>query len=321
MIIQIKRKNPKIQIYHPALPWEMAQSLWCNLLQPSNHIASAPKYISCWTWSVRCHRLWSHEWLGQINNPICKFGVSGNMALTPLDHIHTAGHSDPQNIKLIETIQKGFPKTCGLTAPEVCKYWEIFWQYSYVSAGCFAEIKPLDLFAYVRACLVTFLWITNFTGPALTYECEASNSSNDFPRWEITGWIIEIFPIINTGLGLTGQVELPCRIADSSGNLKPLQFHFPFLVLCLNTPHQHQADAMNQLNWCHKPWTVEQDHQCARHQTTLFSHLHWCKWKPPGHCPDYSHTTSQAWRNSSTPQRLLHKHNGRWGGEGDVEYQ
>ena len=39
------------------------------------------------------------------------FGANSNTALTSPDLIRTAGHSDPQYIKLIKTIQKGFPRT------------------------------------------------------------------------------------------------------------------------------------------------------------------------------------------------------------------
>ena len=44
---------------------------------------------------------------------------------TSPDLIRVAGHSDPQYIKLIKTIQRGFPRTRSLTAPEVREYWEV----------------------------------------------------------------------------------------------------------------------------------------------------------------------------------------------------
>ena len=53
------------------------------------------------------------------------FGANSNSALTSLDLIRVAGHSDPLYIKLIKTIQKGFPRTRSLTAPEVREYWEV----------------------------------------------------------------------------------------------------------------------------------------------------------------------------------------------------
>ena len=53
------------------------------------------------------------------------FGANSKTALTSPDLICAAGHSDPQYIKLIKTIQRGFPRTCSLTAPEVPEYWEV----------------------------------------------------------------------------------------------------------------------------------------------------------------------------------------------------
>ena len=52
------------------------------------------------------------------------FGANSNTALTSPDLIRAAGHSDPHYINLIKTIQRGFPRTRSLTAPEVREYWE-----------------------------------------------------------------------------------------------------------------------------------------------------------------------------------------------------
>ena len=58
-----------------------------------------------------------NDWVESIT-VIATFGASDNKALISQDLVSVAGHSDPQ-YKLIETIQKGFLKTCSLTALEV----------------------------------------------------------------------------------------------------------------------------------------------------------------------------------------------------------
>ena len=68
-IIQVKGENSRVQIHHLALPWEVAQSLWRRLSQPSNHLAGTHKCIPWWTLSVKHHRVWRHGQLGLINNP------------------------------------------------------------------------------------------------------------------------------------------------------------------------------------------------------------------------------------------------------------
>ena len=53
------------------------------------------------------------------------FGANSNTALTSPDLIRAAGCRAPQYIKLIETIQRGFPRTRRLTTLEVSQYWEV----------------------------------------------------------------------------------------------------------------------------------------------------------------------------------------------------
>ena len=69
-IIQTKRKNPQVQIYHPTLLWEVAQSLRCCFTQPTGHLVGTPKWIPDWTLPIRHHRVWRHGRLGQIDNSI-----------------------------------------------------------------------------------------------------------------------------------------------------------------------------------------------------------------------------------------------------------
>ena len=70
LIIQTKRKDSQVQIYHPALLWEVAQSLRCCFSQPTSHLAGTPKWIPDWTLPIRHHRVWWHGRLGQIDNSI-----------------------------------------------------------------------------------------------------------------------------------------------------------------------------------------------------------------------------------------------------------
>ena len=56
---------------------------------------------------------------------MARFGANSNTALTSPDLIRAAGHSDPQYIKLIKTIQRGFPTTRSLAVPEVREYCEV----------------------------------------------------------------------------------------------------------------------------------------------------------------------------------------------------
>ena len=65
-----------------------------------------------------------NEWVTSTTT-MATFGANSNTALTSPDLIRVAGHSDPQYIKLIKTIQKGFPRTRSLTAPEVRESWEV----------------------------------------------------------------------------------------------------------------------------------------------------------------------------------------------------
>ena len=65
-----------------------------------------------------------NEWVESVTL-IATFRTSDNIALTSPNFIRAAGHSKSQYKKLIETIQKGFPKTCCLTPPRVNEYWEV----------------------------------------------------------------------------------------------------------------------------------------------------------------------------------------------------
>ena len=53
------------------------------------------------------------------------FGANSKTALTSPDLIRAAGRRDPQCFKLIETIQRGFPRTLRLTAPKIRESWEV----------------------------------------------------------------------------------------------------------------------------------------------------------------------------------------------------
>ena len=67
------------------------------------------------------------DWVASITT-MTTFGANSNTALTSPDPIRAAGHSDPQYIKLIKPIQRGFPRTRRLTAPEyflTTEYWEV----------------------------------------------------------------------------------------------------------------------------------------------------------------------------------------------------
>ena len=64
------------------------------------------------------------DWVASTTT-MATFGANNNTALTSPDLIRAAGHSDPQYIELIKTIQKGFPRTRILTAPGIREYWEV----------------------------------------------------------------------------------------------------------------------------------------------------------------------------------------------------
>ena len=64
------------------------------------------------------------DWVASTTT-MATFGANSNIAVTSPDLIRAAGHSDPQYIKLIKTIQRGFSRPRSLTAPEVCEYWEV----------------------------------------------------------------------------------------------------------------------------------------------------------------------------------------------------
>ena len=64
------------------------------------------------------------DWVASTTT-MATFGANSNTALTSPDLIRAAGHSDPQYIELIKTIQKGFPRTRILTAPGIREYWEV----------------------------------------------------------------------------------------------------------------------------------------------------------------------------------------------------
>ena len=57
--------------------------------------------------------------------PQATFGASDKIVLTSPDLIRADEHSDPYYNKIIETIQKGFPKMHRLTALDAYKYWEV----------------------------------------------------------------------------------------------------------------------------------------------------------------------------------------------------
>ena len=65
-----------------------------------------------------------NDWVASTTT-MAIFGANSNTALTSPDLIHAAGRRDPQYIKIIETIQRGFPRTRRLTTPEVREYWEM----------------------------------------------------------------------------------------------------------------------------------------------------------------------------------------------------
>ena len=190
-IIQTKRKNPQVQIYHPTLLWEESDDM--------------------------------DDWV-KSTTLLSSFGASDNVALISPDAIRAAGYNDLQYKRLIETIQNGFEKTCSLTALEIREYWEVRHHLS-VDDGLVLLYHRIVIPTYQRAnvlrslhsahqgevgmkaranesvywpgmnasicntrasCICTGLTLDiEFHGkPALTHEYKASHSSNDFPRWD-----------------------------------------------------------------------------------------------------------------------------------------
>ena len=110
-LFKLKEKSLKVQVYHPALLWEVAQSLWCSLPQTSNHFASAPKHTSCRTFSVRHQSNDKNDWV-KSSTLLAMFGMNDDIALTSVQ-LDMATHNTPNKRDFQSCAVSQYPRSAN----------------------------------------------------------------------------------------------------------------------------------------------------------------------------------------------------------------